>query len=90
VAAPTEARKSDEKKAEEAKRAVAFERQRAEQGKASFQYDLGKRYLTGDGVEKDLEAARKWFSLAASQSYPGAKQKLEEVEKLLSSPKNSQ
>jgi TPR repeat protein len=45
-----------------------------------FQWDLGKRYLTGDGVEPDLETARKWISLAAKQGHKEAQRKLSQLE----------
>jgi len=82
-AAPTAA--ADKKKAEAAavlKRTIEFQTKRAEQGSVTAQYDLGKRYLTGDGLEKSLPQARKWFEAAAKQGHVGAAAKLEEVKKL--------
>ena len=46
---------------------------RAEAGSAAAQYLLGKRYLKGDGVEKDLSLARHWFEKAAAQGDEEAK-----------------
>jgi hypothetical protein len=61
------------------KRVVAFQKQRAEEGSASAQYQLALRYLNGDGVEKDLQAARKWLSAAAREGSSEAKSKLAQL-----------
>jgi len=73
--------KTDAEKAEEQQRIIAFVKLRAEAGKAAFQYDLGLRYLKGDGVEPDLELARKWIGAAVKQGHEQARKKLEELEK---------
>ncbi|HEY9159550.1 MAG TPA: tetratricopeptide repeat protein [Desulfomonilia bacterium] len=39
----------------------------AEDGDVDAQYDLGIRYYSGDGVEKDHAKAVKWFTMAAEQ-----------------------
>lgn len=41
----------------------------AEQGVAEAQHDLGMRYVKGDGAEKDLVEAAKWFQRSADQGY---------------------
>jgi len=64
------------------KRTIEFQKKRAEEGSMAAQYDLGKRYLMGDGLERDLAAARKWFEAAAKQGHEGAVARLEEVKKL--------
>lgn len=46
-------------------RAVTLYRQAAEGGYALAQYRLGVLYQIGQGVEKDLEEARKWFAVAS-------------------------
>jgi uncharacterized protein len=38
-----------------------------EQGNAKAQHNLGAMYLNGQGVEKDVEKALRWFKLAAEQ-----------------------
>ena len=81
-AAPVNAEKAKEEKDAVLKRTVDFQKKRAEEGSASAQYDLGKRYLNGDGVEKNLAEAKKWFDAAAKQEHVGAAQKLEEIQKL--------
>ena len=42
-------------------------RQRAEQGDANSQYDLGYMYSNGEGVPRDDVEAVKWYRLAADQ-----------------------
>jgi len=39
----------------------------ANQGDDRAQQFLGTMYATGDGVEKDMKAAERWFRLAADQ-----------------------
>lgn len=48
-------------------RALAVLRAAAAKGHAAAQYALGRRYETGDGVEKDLGQAMQWYELAAKQ-----------------------
>jgi len=57
-------------------RVINFQRQNAISGNPSAQYDLGMRYLKGDGLEKDLEQARHWLSLAAKAGNGRAKKQL--------------
>ena len=78
---------ADPEKAREEKEAVArktaeFVRQRAEGGSASAQYDLGKRYMIGDGVEKNFTKARQWLQASAKQGNEMAVAKLAELAKL--------
>ena len=40
---------------------------------------MGEKYRDGDGVEADLEAARKWLQLASDQGHPEAKEALAEL-----------
>ncbi|NMD20841.1 MAG: SEL1-like repeat protein, partial [Verrucomicrobia bacterium] len=75
-------KKQTDQKAETLKRTIEFQKKRAEQGSAVAQFDLGKRYLTGDGLEKNLQEARKWFEAAAKQGHAGAAARIEEVGKL--------
>lgn len=44
----------------------------AEAGSPSAQFILGEMYLSGSGVEKDIDAAMKWLTLAAAQRLPAA------------------
>lgn len=45
------------------------------------QYDLGLAYFYGNGVEKDLEEAKKWLQRSADGGYEEAIDKLREIEK---------
>ena len=49
---------------------------KAEQGNAEAQYSLGVCYRCGDGVEKNLEEAIKWYRKAAEQGYAKAQYNL--------------
>lgn len=49
---------------------------KAEQGNAEAQYSLGVCYRCGDGVEKNLEEAIKWYRKAAEQGYARAQHNL--------------
>lgn len=51
---------------------VAELRRRAEQGDGGAQCNLGVRYSTGDGVEKDEAQAVKWYRMAAQQGIVAA------------------
>lgn len=73
--------KTEAQKAEQLQRIVAFQKAQAAAGKASSQYDLGLRYLKGDGVAQDTEVARKWLSAAASQGHEEAKAKLRQLDR---------
>ncbi len=46
--------------------------QRAQAGDPTDQYNLGLRYLTGQGVEKNPDLARRWIQAAATNSNPEA------------------
>jgi len=58
--------------AAEAAREVKRLRRAAEKGEARGQYGLGNAYRLGEGVEKDLAEANKWYRLAAEQNLPKA------------------
>jgi TPR repeat protein len=66
-------------KAELEQHVVAFQKQRALEGSESAQYELGIRYLSGEGVEKDPKAARYWLKLSAQGGNRQARVKLQEL-----------
>ena len=51
----------------------------AEQGNEQGQYELGKCYEEGFGVEKDMAEAVKWYRKAAAQGEPNAKAALKNL-----------
>lgn len=73
--------KTPEQKAKILQKTIEFQKQRAEAGAPTAQYDLGMRYLNGDGIEKNLELAQKWLHSAATNGNTQAVKKLEELNK---------
>ena len=51
----------------------------ADQGYDRAQYDLGKCYHEGRGIENDMTEAVKWYRLAADQGDYAAKEALKEL-----------
>jgi len=80
--APADAEKAKAEKDAAVNRLIEFQKKRAEAGSATAQYDLGLRYLKGDGIEQNLVEARKWFQAAAKQEHPLAAKQLDEVKRL--------
>jgi TPR repeat protein len=64
-------------------RIINFQRQNAVSGNPSAQYDLGMRYLKGDGVEQDDKQAMEWLKLAAGSGNSRAEKHLEALQKKL-------
>ncbi len=50
--------------------------ERAQQGDAESQFEVGKRYANGNGVSTNAEEAVKWYKLAAEQGYSNAQNNL--------------
>jgi TPR repeat protein len=48
----------------------------ARRGSTLAQYNLGRLYFSGEGVDQDFAEANKWFNLAAVQGYPPAQNSL--------------
>src|SRR5881394_3185291 len=81
--APLTPKEEEQKKMEEsaeAKKKLQWQMERAEKGSDPAQYALGMRYVTGDGVPKDLEKAKKWLRESAKNGNADGKKKLPEVE----------
>ncbi len=53
--------------------ALRVQRQQAINGAPAAQYALARRYLAGDGVPKDEQAARFWMAKAAAKGHAEAK-----------------
>ena len=59
--------------------------EQANSGDVVAQYKLGRAFESGDGVEKNLDTAIQWYSIAAGNGYKNAEVKL----KLLTSQQQS-
>jgi len=66
-------------KQETLRKTIEFQKKRAAEGSPSAQYELGLRYLKGDGVDKDEAAGMKLLEESAKQDYTLAKKKIEEL-----------
>lgn len=83
---PVDPGKARAAKEEAVRKTVEFQKKRADEGSESAQYELGVRYLKGDGVEKDEATARKWLTLSSKNGYGPATRKLEEIDHTAKSP----
>jgi TPR repeat protein len=54
-------------------------RQRAQEGDANAQYNMGYRYYYGIGVKEDVHRAKGWFARSASKGNHLAKQALHDI-----------
>lgn len=71
--------KTPEQKAQLLQKTIEFQKKRAAAGAPTAQYDLGMRYLNGDGLEKNPELAQKWLKAAATNGNSQAVKKLKEL-----------
>jgi hypothetical protein len=55
-----------------AQKVLFFQKEQATNGLGIFQYELGLRYLRGDGVETNIDLARLWLARAQTNGYPNA------------------
>ncbi len=60
-------------------RVVAYQQQQASNGAASFQLELGKRYMRGDGVETNLTIALHWLQAACTNGESQASNLLQQL-----------
>ena|SRR5437867_8760840 len=79
VPAPPPPADAEKAKQENVRKTIEFQKKRAAEGSPSAQYELGLRYLLGDGVDKDETAGMKLLEQSAAQDYTLAKRKLEEL-----------
>jgi len=56
-----------------------FYKRRAEEGSDDAQYQLGLRYLSGKGTDKNEKQGREWLAKAAKQGHAQATKKLAEL-----------
>ncbi|MFM8357711.1 MAG: hypothetical protein ACKOET_04060 [Verrucomicrobiota bacterium] len=68
-------------------RVLAFQQERARQGSSSAQLALGRRYLAGDGVERNEEVGRVWLAAAARQGSTEAQEALRQLGPAAAAPK---
>ncbi len=61
-------------------RVVALTKERAEKGRSAAQFDLGMRYLSGDGVPSNPKLGREWIEKSAKQGETDAVKKLKELD----------
>ena len=73
--------KVQEGKDEVEKSRLEFQKKKAEAGSPFAQYDMGIRYLTGDGVEKNVDTAKKLLASSSKGGNSAATKKLEELKK---------
>lgn len=82
VRAEKEQRKIDAENAKKAAltaRIVANQLKQASNGSPTFQLELGKRYMSGDGVETNLALARHWLQSACTNHESAASNLLERL-----------
>jgi len=79
VPAPPPPADAEKAKQETLRKTIEFQKKRAAEGSPSAQYELGLRYLKGDGVDKDEAAGMKLLEQSAKQDYTLAKKKIEEL-----------
>jgi TPR repeat protein len=60
--------------------------EQAGNGEARGQFCMGKRYLTGGGVKKDIAKARDMFQKAAAQGHPDAAAELKKLNRANPAP----
>lgn len=78
---PVDPEKARASREQAIRKTIEFQKMRAEEGSESAQYELGLRYLKGDGLEKDETLGRKWLTESSKNGYGPATRKLEELDK---------
>lgn len=68
------------------KNLIDYQKKRAEAGSDNAQYELGLRYLTGNGVELDEKLGREWLAKSAKNGNLQAAKKLKELKPLDNPP----
>jgi hypothetical protein len=77
---PADPAKVQKEKEEVVQKTIEFQKKRAAEGSPSAQYELGLRYLNGDGLEKDEKEGRKLLEESAKNGSSLAKKKIEELD----------
>ena len=78
-AAPADPAKVRAEKQKSESDLIKYHRQRAEAGSDNAQYELGMRYLAGNGIAKDEKLGREWLEKSAQAGNAKAVKKLEEL-----------
>ena len=81
AAKATAAEKYRQEQAAAIPRIVAYQLQQASNGSPSFQIEVGKRYMRGDGVETNLALARHWLQAACTNGESQASNLLAKITK---------
>ena len=76
---PEEAKKASIQQNKNDVKQFDFYKRRAEEGSDDAQYQLGTRYLTGKGTDKNEKLGREWLDKAAKQGHAQAAKKLAEL-----------
>jgi len=77
--APADPAKVAAQKSKSERDLIEWQKQRAEAGSDNAQYELGMRYLTGNGVDQDEKIGREWIKKAAKNGNAQASKKLAEL-----------
>jgi len=77
---PVDPEKAKAKQQETLRKTIEFQKKRAADGSPSAQYDLGLRYLNGDGLVQDNALGRKWLAESAKNGNSLATAKLKELD----------
>jgi len=80
LAPPSPAKRSEAQQEALARRVIGVQQSRAAEGSPAAQFDLGVRYMNGDGMPKDFELARKWLTESALNGHSPAARKLAELD----------
>ncbi len=82
AAAPVNPAAVAAQKSQTDKNLIEFQKKRAEAGSDNAQYELGLRYLNGNGVPQDDKLAREWLGKSAKSGHQLAAKKLKELKPL--------
>jgi hypothetical protein len=77
--APPEKPKTTEQVLAQQSRVITYQLQQASNGLPSFQYEVGKRYMYGDGLIRDDGLARHWLTSALTNGYSAASNLLSRI-----------
>jgi TPR repeat protein len=85
-ATPADPQKVAAQKSKSERDLLEWQKKRAEGGSDNAQYELGMRYLTGNGVDQDEKVGKEWIEKAAKNGNAKAAKKLEDMKSETASP----